>query len=110
MDVDWYRAVVTISGDGVFHELLNGILGRKDWQEASKLPIGCISGGSFNAITANLDASHPELATLAIIKGKTRKMDIFCVIQNSTITYSHLFLFWTLIVRVTGIAELIKLG
>ena len=45
MNTSKYRAVVTISGDGVFHEILNGLLGREDWQDAIKLPLGYIGAG-----------------------------------------------------------------
>jgi hypothetical protein len=45
LDVSKYRCAVTISGDGVFHELLNGLLARKDWKAAIELPIGTIGAG-----------------------------------------------------------------
>jgi hypothetical protein len=45
LDVSKYRCAVTISGDGVFHELLNGLLARKDWKNAIELPIGTIGAG-----------------------------------------------------------------
>lgn len=100
LDVSKYRVVATISGDGCFHEMVNGLLGRKDWMEAAKLPIGCISAGSSNAIGQNLDTENPGLAALAIIKGKTAKMDVLSIIQNNTVTYSHLSVFWTLVADV----------
>merc|ERR1712172_94261 len=45
--LDRWRAIVTISGDGLFHEVLNGIFERDDWLEACKLPLGVIPGGSI---------------------------------------------------------------
>lgn len=32
-------AVVTVSGDGVLNELVNGLLQRDDWQQAASLPV-----------------------------------------------------------------------
>merc|ERR1711936_1056919 len=43
-NLDRWRAIVTISGDGLFHEVLNGIFERDDWMEACKLPLGVIPG------------------------------------------------------------------
>jgi sphingosine kinase len=43
--VDSVDAVVTISGDGLFHEILNGLVSRPDWQQAIKIPVGIIPGG-----------------------------------------------------------------
>ncbi|KAJ1550147.1 Sphingosine kinase 2, partial [Cladochytrium tenue] len=38
-----YSAVVAVSGDGVFHEILNGLLSRPDWQDVvDRLPVGMI--------------------------------------------------------------------
>lgn len=101
-DLDYakYRVAATISGDGVFHELLNGLMGRSDWKEASALPIGCVSAGSSNAIGQNVDTADPVCAALAIIKGNTQKMDILAVMQNSSVMYTHLSLFWTIIADV----------
>lgn len=97
LDVSKYCAAATISGDGVFHELLNGLLGRHDWKTAAELPIGTIGAGSSNAIGKNLDTVDPLLATLSILKCNTRKMDIFSVIQNNTVLFSHLMISWTFI-------------
>ena len=40
-------AIICISGDGVVHDVLNGMLKRKDWQEALKVPVGLICAGLF---------------------------------------------------------------
>jgi diacylglycerol kinase family enzyme len=68
LDVTKYQSVVTISGDGVFHEVLNGLLGRKDWERAIKVPIGTIGSGSANAIGKNTDTRDTRLAVLNILK------------------------------------------
>ena len=46
---------VTVSGDGLIHEVLNGLFERVDWREAlARLPIGVIPGGSGNALSRTL--------------------------------------------------------
>ncbi|KAJ3273860.1 hypothetical protein HDV01_003838 [Terramyces sp. JEL0728] len=95
--IDDYLSMSTVSGDGVYHELINGLMNRPDWERVKELPIGVVGAGTSNAIGKNLDMMHAELATLAIIKGKTRPMDIFSVIQGDTIIYSHLQFMWAFI-------------
>ncbi|KAJ3033346.1 hypothetical protein HDV00_006480 [Rhizophlyctis rosea] len=97
LDTTAYSALLTLSGDGVFHEVVNGLLTRPDWEEARKLPVGFIGGGSANAMSRNIDALTPELAALAVIQGETRPMDVFSVTQNGVVTYSHLQVMWALL-------------
>ncbi|KAM7542495.1 hypothetical protein Aperf_G00000019550 [Anoplocephala perfoliata] len=47
-----YRAIVCVSGDGVFHELVNGLWNRKDLTEFPT--ISCIPAGSGNAIASSI--------------------------------------------------------
>ncbi|KAJ3321670.1 hypothetical protein HDV06_003963 [Boothiomyces sp. JEL0866] len=95
--IENYLSMSTVSGDGVYHELINGLMNRPDWERVKELPIGVIGAGTSNAIGKNLDLMHPELAALAIIKGRTRPMDIFSVIQGDTVIYSHLQFMWAFI-------------
>jgi len=37
-----YEAVVSVSGDGLLHEILNGLLDRPDWPEAVKTPMAIV--------------------------------------------------------------------
>ena len=44
---DEYYAIVTVSGDGLIHELVNGLLNRQDGHyENRQIPIGVLPGGS----------------------------------------------------------------
>jgi hypothetical protein len=47
-----YDALTTISGDGLFWELLNGLFTRPDWSEAVKIPFCVMPGGSGNALAS----------------------------------------------------------
>jgi hypothetical protein len=42
---DTCDGVVCVSGDGLLHEVLNGLLKQKDWKNAVSIPIGAIPGG-----------------------------------------------------------------
>ncbi|KAI9014857.1 ATP-NAD kinase-like domain-containing protein [Gaertneriomyces semiglobifer] len=100
LNISEYKAAITISGDGLFHELINGLLTRPDWETARKLPIGVVGAGSANAMNKNLDTLFPELAVLSIIKLRTRPLDVFSVAQGSTVMYSHLQVMWALLADV----------
>ncbi|KAI8914501.1 ATP-NAD kinase-like domain-containing protein [Gorgonomyces haynaldii] len=98
LDTQKYQSIAPISGDGVFHEIVNGFLHRKDYQQAIERVLICTVGtGSSNAIGQNLDIPNPELCVLALIKNQKKKMDAFAVIQNQEIIYSHLSVSWAFV-------------
>ncbi|KAJ3246596.1 hypothetical protein HDU78_006585 [Chytriomyces hyalinus] len=91
-DVHQYSAIVAVSGDGVFHEVCNALMSRRDWRAARKIPIGTIGAGSSNAMNQNLGHLFVEYGTLSIIKGTTKPMDLISVTLHDSkkVVYSHL--------------------
>lgn len=90
MDLDSADAptdVVCVSGDGLVHEVVNGIMQRPDWRRASThLRIGHIGGGSGNGLASAICAQAMEKIDLVssmwlILKGYTRPMDVFSLKQ-----------------------------
>jgi len=83
MELDDYRAVVSVSGDGLLHELLNGLASREDWETVRKdLPLGLVPGGSGNAVHCSLLHQLGEhfddevkVAALNVLKGEPRDVD-----------------------------------
>jgi sphingosine kinase len=49
-----YRGIITVSGDGLPHEALNGLFQRNDWSEVCKIPLGVLPGGSGNGLANSL--------------------------------------------------------
>ncbi len=45
LNIRQYDAIVSISGDGVLHEVVNGLMERPDAVVAHKLPLGAIPAG-----------------------------------------------------------------
>ena len=54
LDLDKHSAVAIISGDGLMHEVINGLMQHKDWQRAVKHPIGVIPGGTGNGLCVSM--------------------------------------------------------
>jgi len=101
-DLSRWRAIVTISGDGLFHEVLNGIFERDDWMDACKLPLGVIPGGTGNGLARTIQFENNESeedclvrqATLRAIRCTTTPMDLVCVQLSGGSIYSFLSAGW----------------
>ncbi|KAF8905782.1 ATP-NAD kinase-like domain-containing protein [Gymnopilus junonius] len=80
LPIDQYDAVVTVSGDGLIHEVLNGFAEHPESIKALKIPIAPVPTGSGNALSLNLlgieDGFDVVVAALNAIKGKAMKRTI----------------------------------
>ena len=97
-----YDGIITVSGDGLIHEVVNGLYRRQDQiQIMSSLAVGFIPGGSANGlVTAILDYVGEdysvETAAFVVAKGRTTRMDLTEIeaeYQREKI-YSFLCTFW----------------
>ncbi|KAG0271821.1 sphinganine kinase lcb4 [Linnemannia exigua] len=86
LNIRLYDAVLCVSGDGVLHEVINGLMERPDAVIAHKLPVGPIPGGSGNALSFSLlgedHGNHVTNAVLGIIKGRAMPVDLCSVTQG----------------------------
>ena len=64
LKIEDYDGLIMIGGDGTFHEIVSGLMIRKDQK---KIPIGVIPGGSGNSFLYNL-YQDPTTALKEIIK------------------------------------------
>ncbi|OAX44699.1 hypothetical protein K503DRAFT_706004 [Rhizopogon vinicolor AM-OR11-026] len=80
-----YDALVVVSGDGLIHEVLNGIYQHQHRDKAFCIPIAPIPTGSANAMSLNLlglqDGLDPCAAALNVLKGQPLKVDLFSFTQ-----------------------------
>ncbi|KAG9002411.1 sphinganine kinase lcb4 [Tulasnella sp. JGI-2019a] len=84
-----YDAIITMSGDGLPYEVINGFAKRADarsaFQQVAVIPL---PGGSANAFCINLlgpkDGFDPVYATLNAIKGKPMQLDLASVTNINT--------------------------
>ncbi|CAM0911265.1 unnamed protein product [Alopecurus aequalis] len=72
--------IICVGGDGVVNEVLNGLLGRDDLNEALQLPIGIVPAGSDNSLVWTvLGIRDPVSAATALAKGGFTPIDVFAV-------------------------------
>jgi diacylglycerol kinase family enzyme len=62
-----------VGGDGTLHEVINGLLNRKDKQ---KIPIGFIPNGTGNDLVACFGVKTAQEALKFVLKGDVIKMDV----------------------------------
>ncbi|KAG0209453.1 sphinganine kinase lcb4 [Mortierella sp. GBA30] len=79
LNIRQFDAIVTISGDGVLHEVINGLMDRPDAVLAHKLPLGAIPADH---------GSHVVNAVLGILKGKAMPVDLCSVTQKDSRVFS----------------------
>ncbi|KAK0239940.1 ATP-NAD kinase-like domain-containing protein [Armillaria nabsnona] len=81
-----YDAIVTVSGDGLIHEVMNGFAHHKYPMKAFSIPIAPIPTGSGNGLSLNIlglaDGFDVVAAALNVIKGLPMKVDVFSFVQN----------------------------
>lgn len=88
-DSSTFDALISISGDGIVHELLNGLAfhssgkGRKALRESPIVHIPCGSGNALaTSIVGNEKVGDWRYCTLVGLKGKEKKIDLCSVTQK----------------------------
>ncbi|XP_078317346.1 sphingosine kinase 1-like isoform X2 [Crassostrea virginica] len=105
LDLSSWYGVVIVSGDGLIYEVINGLMSREDWETAISFPIGCIPGGSGNALCLNINylAGEPVdvnpilHSTFVLIKHRVIPMDLVLVQTQKQQLFSFLSVTWGLI-------------
>ena len=95
-----YTDIVSIGGDGVFHEILNGLLRRPDAEDAVKIALSVIPTGSGNALAVSLGITNVYSATWNLIKRFIRPMDLLSITQGVESYYSFIFVAWAFLADV----------
>ncbi|TFK76400.1 hypothetical protein BDN72DRAFT_830967 [Pluteus cervinus] len=89
-----YDALITVSGDGLVHEVMNGFANHEDPLKVFTIPIAPIPTGSGNGLSLNiLGIEHGfdiAVAALNAVKGRPMKVDVFSVTQGGKRTISFM--------------------
>ncbi len=105
MDMTGYDGFCCIGGDGTMHEVINGVMTRKDGQ---KIPIGLITGGTGNSFMHDLDCLDPVNAAKRIVTGRRRPIDIFRCDADGIIYYGFNIVGWGIPTDANNLAEKLR--
>ena len=86
-----FNAILVLGGDGTMHEVINGLLKRKD---KINLPIGNIPTGSGNSLLYDLGKFDVKDTINIILKNKIRKIDILELSTLNEKIYSMNLIGW----------------
>ena len=100
-----FDGLLTLGGDGTFHEIVNGILSRRD---ENIIPLGIIPGGSGNSFLHDFGLMDPIPAVEAIVNGHTRSVDVARIEMNQIVRYSINLIGWGLVTDVGKRAEVLR--
>lgn len=92
IDLDAFDVVASCSGDGLPHEVFNGLGRRPDARIAlSKLAVAQFPCGSGNAMSHSLNGTKSNsIAALCLVKGIRTPMDLTSITQGDTRVLSFL--------------------
>lgn len=92
IDIDKYDVIACASGDGIPHEVLNGLYRRADRAKAfNKVAITQLPCGSGNAMSVSCHGtSNPSHAALSLVKSLETRIDIMCCSQSSYVDQPRL--------------------
>ncbi|XP_076826663.1 sphingosine kinase 2 [Brachyhypopomus gauderio] len=84
-----WDGIIIASGDGLLHEVVNGLMDRPDWEQAIKTPVGVLPCGSGNALAGSINhyagydmcLREPLLLNCCFLlcRGGVRPMDLVSV-------------------------------
>lgn len=92
LDLSAYDVIACCSGDGIPHEVFNGLGKRKDAAKAlAEVAVVQLPCGSGNAMSWNLyGTGSPSLAALGVVKGLEMPLDLVSITQGTQRTLSFL--------------------
>jgi sphingosine kinase len=102
LDFSAYDGCCVIGGDGTVHEVVNGLLQRK---EAVPFPLGLIPAGSGNTLHLHLGTHDPAEAVHKILAGNSCPLDVARVSTGGTMIYCVNIIGWGAVVDINRRAE-----
>lgn len=102
-DLSRWSGLVIVSGDGLLHEIIQGLFQRDDNQDVINIPLGIIPAGSGNGLARSLahinkekyDKGQAFASVLNLVSGRTKPMDLTRVrTQSGRTYYSFLSIGW----------------
>ena len=102
LPLDNLTGLCAIGGDGTIHEMVNGMMTRKD---EMRTPIGLITGGTGNSFMHDLDCLDPVEAAQRILTNRTRKIDLFKAQTKEKLYFGFNIVGWGMPTDINLLAE-----
>lgn len=89
-----YESILTCSGDGIVHEVINGIMHRDDKDIfVANTVLGIIPGGTANGFAKSIcrasgEKCNPENCAFIIARGNVKEVDLM-EIELASSSYKH---------------------
>ncbi|XP_061402349.1 sphingosine kinase 2 [Musca vetustissima] len=105
-DLSMWTEIAAVGGDGLFHEVVNGLFKRVDWENViENISLGIIPCGSGNGLARSIAHCNEEPydpkpilgAALTLVGGHSTPMDIVEIELQNKVIYSFLSVGWGLI-------------
>jgi len=85
IDIRSFDSILCVGGDGLFSEVVNGILLREDADEACKIPIGIIPTGSQNSLYVSVTGTNNAIwSAICFVTGLRQPLDVLKVLDTET--------------------------
>jgi sphingosine kinase len=114
IDISQYDGVIAIGGDGIVHEILQGLSCRSDFKEiCCKLKLGVIGAGTGNGLAKSLAHSSEQVCApldsiFLAVKGNSSWMDLARYTTQSAEHLSFLTFSWSIIADIDMESECIS--
>lgn len=120
LEVNQYDGILSISGDGLVHEIINGLMSRPDREEfLNSITFGFIPAGTGNGLVKTISEMAGEnygilTSAFTIAKGRKMKMDLtelelqYLKGQERSKIYMFLSLAWAIIADIDINSEVIR--
>ncbi|UCD37321.1 MAG: diacylglycerol kinase family lipid kinase [Fidelibacterota bacterium] len=105
LDLAEWDAFCAIGGDGMMHEMVNGLLARPDQRQ---LPLGLIPAGTGNSFLYGFGCHDPVDAAQRIVAGESQIIDVAQVSLGERSMFSCNIIGWGLITDISILAEQLR--
>ncbi|QDT01573.1 Diacylglycerol kinase [Adhaeretor mobilis] len=103
--LEGYAGICAIGGDGTFHEVVSGIMERK---QKLSIPVGIIPGGTGNDVARHLGIKGVEDAIGHMLSGEVQPFDVAKVISGDQVDYCTTLVGWNVVAEVNRVAEKLR--
>lgn len=113
-DISEYSSLISVGGDGIAHECLQGLRKRDDWREILKnITVGFIGAGTSNGMAKSIARASQEQssvldAAFLVAKGHTNTHDISEYQTTNESYWSFLTFSWAVISSIDIDSEVLR--